>query len=127
MTDLPGPLSGERGRAAEDRACRYLTEQGLHLIMRNYRCRHGEIDLVMQDNRTVVFVEVRYRSNPLFASGAETVDRRKRAKLAATALHYLQSHPDKAARPARFDVVSIAGNQGEPHVQWISNAFGVDS
>ncbi len=125
--DLHRILPGSRGQAAETQACHYLSERGLRLVTRNYRCRHGEIDLVMRDGSTVVFVEVRYRANRNFAGGAETVDRRKQSKLVATAMHYLQSHPDAAARPARFDVVAIASDRGEDHVQWISNAFGVDA
>ena len=125
--DLPRTLSGERGQAAEAQACRYLTDQGLKLITRNYRCRHGEIDLIMRDGRGVVFVEVRYRGNRRFADGAETIDHRKQSKLTATALHYLQSHPDAAARPARFDVVAIGPNSGEQQVHWIPNTFGIDS
>ena len=121
----PG-LPGERGQAAEMQACRFLMDHGLELVGRNYRCRHGEIDLIMRDGRAVVFVEVRYRGNRRYADGAETVDRRKQSKLAATALHYLQRHPEAAARPSRFDVIAIAPHKGEHQVQWIPNAFGVD-
>ena len=125
--DLLRLLPGARGQAAELQACRYLIERGLKLEARNYRCRHGEIDIVMRDGRTVVFVEVRYRSNRRFADGAETIDRRKRSKLLVSAQHYLQSHPEAAADPARFDVIAISSDNGEDHVQWISNAFGADS
>jgi putative endonuclease len=125
--DLQHFLPGERGQAAETQACRYLIEQGLKLVTRNYRCRHGEIDIVMRDGRTVVFVEVRYRGNRRFADGAETIDRRKRSKLAATALHYLQCHPKAAVQPSRFDVVAIAASNGENSLRWIPNAFSVES
>jgi len=118
---------GERGKAAEAQACRYLLDQGLKLIAQNYRCRHGEIDLIMRDGRSVVFVEVRYRSNSNYAGGAETIDYRKQSKLAATALHYLQSHPDAAACPARFDVVAVDAKLGENRLNWIPNAFNVES
>ncbi len=124
--ELRPVLPGERGQAAETQACRFLMDQGLELMARNYRCRHGEIDLIMREGSTVVFVEVRYRGNRRFADGAETIDRRKRSKLAATALHYLQCHPEAAARPSRFDVVAIAPHKGENKMQWIPNAFGVD-
>lgn len=121
------PPPAERGPAAETQACRYLLAQGLELVTRNYRCRHGEIDLIMREGRSLVFVEVRYRGNRRFGGGSETVDHRKQSKLAAAALHYLQRHPDAAARPARFDVVAIAPGQGENHLHWIPNAFGIDS
>jgi putative endonuclease len=118
---------GERGRTAELQACRYLLDQGLKLVARNYRCRHGEIDLIMRDGRSLVFVEVRYRSNRRFAGGAETIDYRKQSKLAATALHYLQSHPAAAAYPARFDVVALDAEPGENRLNWIPNAFNVEA
>ena len=121
------------GQAAENLACRYLQDQGLHLIERNYRCKRGEIDLVMRDADSVVFVEVRYRRNHRFGSGAESVNRYKQAKLTATALHYLQSNKAAAKSPARFDVISITLQgmprdiQGAPgdtaEIQWIKNAF----
>ena len=117
----------KRGMAAEKQACRFLLDQGLELITRNYRCRLGEIDLIMRDGRGTVFVEVRYRGNRRFADGPETVDRRKQSKLVATAMHYLQSHPTAAAFPARFDVIAITPDGGENRLQWIPNAFGVET
>ena len=124
--DLSRILPAERGKTAENQACRFLTGHGLELVARNYRCRHGEIDIIMRDGRDLVFVEVRYRGNRRFAGGAETIDRRKQSKLAATAMHYLQSHPDAAVRPARFDVVAIDAAAGEDRWEWIRNAFGVE-
>jgi putative endonuclease len=113
-------LPAEQGQVAETQVCRFLQGQGLELVDRNYRCRHGEIDLIMRDGRGLMFVEVRYRSNRRYADGAETVDYRKQSKLVATALHYLQSHP------ARFDVIAIAADGGEDRLHWIPTAFGVD-
>ena len=127
VMDLIRTRPGERGKAAESQACRFLADRGLEPIARNYRCRHGEIDLIMRDGRALVFVEVRYRGNRRFAGGAETVDRRKQSKLVATAMHYLQSHPGAAAHPARFDVVAIDAAHGEDQVEWIRNAFGVEA
>ena len=124
---LSRTFPGERGKAAETQACRFLINHGLVLVDRNYRCRHGEIDLIMRDGRCMVFVEVRYRNKHRFAGGAETVDHRKQSKLTATAMHYLQSHPGAAARPARFDVVAIDGGLGEDRVDWIRDAFGVEA
>src|SRR5690606_15144796 len=66
------------GESAERRAERYLRAQGLRLLDRNYHSPHGEIDLIMQDGATLVFVEVRLRSNPRFGSGADSIDHRKR-------------------------------------------------
>lgn len=112
-----------RGAEAEELACRHLQQQGLYLVERNYRCQRGEIDLIMRDGASMVFVEVRYRRSTRFGSGAESIDRRKQAKLAAAALHYLQSHRDAAKCPARFDVVSITSNGNRYEIDWIRNAF----
>ncbi|MEQ6340648.1 MAG: YraN family protein [Gammaproteobacteria bacterium] len=121
------PPSGRppvRGGEAEDLACRYLLERGLQLVERNYHCPCGEIDLVMRHAGSLVFVEVRYRRSARFGSGAESIDRRKQAKLTATALHYLQSHRAAAKCPARFDVISISPGAQHDEVLWIQNAFG---
>jgi putative endonuclease len=112
----------QRGREAEQAACRYLENRGLRLIARNYRCRCGEIDLIMDDGDSLVFVEVRYRRHGRYGSAAETVDARKRARLTRCAQQYLQRHPAAQRRPARFDVISLDGGQG---LHWIPDAFGV--
>jgi putative endonuclease len=118
---------GERGKTAETQACRFLIDHGLELIDRNYRCRHGEIDLIMRDGRCLVFIEVRYRGNRRFAGGAETIDYRKQSRLVATAMQYLQSHPDAVTSPARFDVIAIDGEAGRDRLQWVRNAFDVEA
>jgi putative endonuclease len=112
--------TGARGREAEQRARRHLQAHGLKLLQCNYHSRHGEIDLVMQDRDSVVFVEVRYRRQARFGSAAESVDRRKQARLIACAQHYLQTHPSTTRLPCRFDVVTISGSDGP---DWIRNAF----
>ena len=106
------------GKKAEDVACSFLQRNGLSLVQRNYHCRYGEIDLIMQDSDTLVFIEVRYRSSIKFGSAAESVDNNKQRKLAFTANHYLQKHPTN--QPTRFDVVALAPQQ-QP--EWITNAF----
>ena len=108
------------GAQAESLACAHLERAGLKLLTRNYRCPQGEIDLVMNDRDTLVFVEVRYRRSSTFGTPAETVDRRKQARLRAAAGHYLVSHA--ADRVCRFDVVAVSS--GEPHVEWLRDAFG---
>jgi putative endonuclease len=110
-----------RGKAAEDRACQHLQQQGLRALTRNFRCRQGEIDLVMEEGRTLVFVEVRYRLDPRFGSAAETVDARKRARIVTAAQYFLQQHPGASRRPCRFDVVALGGE--EFAIDWIKNAF----
>ncbi len=112
----------ERGAWAEDLACRHLLDQGLRLVTRNYRCRHGEIDLVMRDGPTIVFVEVRLRNRTDFGSGAESVDARKQARILSSAEHYLQRHATLLA-DCRFDVVSILQSGNTHRLEWIRNAF----
>lgn len=109
-----------RGRDAEQQAARHLLAHGLTLLARNYRSRHGEIDLIMQDRDSTVFVEVRYRAHARFGSAAESVDRHKQSRLVACAQHFLQAHPRRARQPCRFDVITISGSDGP---EWIRNAF----
>lgn len=106
------------GKKAEDVACSFLQRNGLSLQQRNYHCRYGEIDLIMQDSDTLVFVEVRYRRSTKFGSAAESIDTRKQQKLVFTANHYLQKNPTQLS--TRFDVVALSPHQ-EP--EWITNAF----
>ena len=111
------------GKQAEASACEYLQAQGLTLVERNYLCKRGEIDLIMQDKHTTVFVEVRYRRNDRFGSSAESVDWRKQTKLLATAEHYLQQHPKAAQNDCRFDVVALTTENKQQTIDWIIDAF----
>ncbi|MDH3901183.1 MAG: YraN family protein [Gammaproteobacteria bacterium] len=113
----------DKGKDAETLAGSYLAKHGLSLVQRNYHSRHGEIDLVMADGDCIVFVEVRYRRQSAFGSGAETVDHSKQARITACARHYLQQHPAASARPCRFDVVGISGSLKNPQFDWIPDAF----
>ncbi|MEZ5476163.1 MAG: YraN family protein [Thiolinea sp.] len=108
----------EIGLQAEELACRYLQARGLHLLMRNYRLRIGEIDLVFRDQTHVVFVEVRYRKSNQFGGALFSIDARKQQKLIRTAQHYIQQY--QVELPVRFDVVAISG---QDHIQWLPNAF----
>lgn len=114
------------GRRGEDRALEHLQAQGLELMGRNYRCKAGEIDLVMRDGEVLVLVEVRLRSRADFGSAAATIDRRKQRRITIAAKHLLQTHPELRRMRARFDVVAIdpAKDPGAPPVvTWIRNAF----
>jgi putative endonuclease len=111
------------GKYAEQLAETYLNQRGLKLLQRNYLCRGGEIDLIMTDNGTLVFVEVRYRKHQMFGGAAASVDQRKQQRLLLAARHYLQQH-QAGNRPCRFDVVAISpGADGQNAVEWISNAI----
>ena len=114
----------ERGAAAEALARQHLEQQGLRLLAQNWRCRLGELDLVMLDADTVVFVEVRYRRYSAWGGAAESVDARKREKLSRAAQHFLQQESRWAKHPCRFDVIAITADSHAPaHLDWIQNAF----
>jgi putative endonuclease len=108
--------SGER---AERLAADYLGKKGLDLIEANYRCRRGEIDLVLRDGDTIVFTEVRLRTNADFGGAAYSVDRRKQARLIAAAQSWLAG---KREAPCRFDVV-LLDRLDPSRIDWIKDAF----
>lgn len=111
-----------RGAQAELLAEAFLQHQGLICIERNYRCAGGEIDLIMRDANTLVFVEVRLRSNRYFAQASETVDYRKQHKLIRAAQHFLLTRRLVDKVPCRFDVVALTG-MGSENIEWIKSAF----
>ncbi len=112
------------GVAAEQFAFDYLQVRGLSPVERNYRCRHGEIDLVMLDEGCLVFVEVRFRSRGAFAHAAVTVDRHKQSKLIRTAEMFLATRPRFSACAARFDVIGVDDRgPGGRTIEWIRDAF----
>lgn len=107
------------GQAAEQLAATYLQQQGLTLLETNYRSRFGEIDLIMQDGKEIVFVEVRLRRNASFGGAGASITTAKQQKLARTAEDYLMRHGQRACR---FDAVLMpALNTRE--LEWIRNAF----
>lgn len=116
-------MNQARGRAAEDAALRFLQSQGLALVARNYRCRLGELDLVMRDGTSLVFVEVRARGSDAFGTAAASVVARKQRRLVAAARHYLMTHPQARRLPARFDVVALGAGDPEASPRWIRAAF----
>jgi putative endonuclease len=113
----------EAGVAGESIALEFLRSQGLGLIERNYRCRGGEIDLVMLQEKTLVLVEVRFRSSTDFGGGAASVTWHKQRRLITAARHLMLSRADLRRYPARFDVIAVSPGNGKPQVNWIRNAF----
>lgn len=109
------------GKDAENLAARHLQRQGLRLLTRNHRCRGGEIDLVMRDQDTLVFVEVRLRRNPRFGGALASVDRRKQQRLVLAAQHYLQT--TAWSGPCRFDVLGI---DSQDRCTWVRDAFATN-
>jgi putative endonuclease len=116
----------EKGASYERLALNYLRRHGLQLVERNFRCRLGEVDLILRDKTCLVFVEVRYRASNRFASATLSVDGRKQAKIARTAAIYLSQHPGLSNCTVRFDVVAF--DRPEPAqcaLQWTRDAFRV--
>jgi len=109
------------GAQAEQTAARFLQQQGLRLIQANYRCRYGEIDLILKDGATLVFAEVRMRSRSDFGGAAASIDGRKQAKLVHTAQHFLSSLP--STPPCRFDAVLMTTPDDASGIEWVKNAF----
>lgn len=107
------------GARAEDLCARLLDAAGLRVIERNWRCRHGEIDLIAEEQGTLVFAEVRMRSGGGFGGAGESLIAAKRSRLIAAARLYLARRPEA---PCRFDVFLVDGTPAS--VRWIRDAFG---
>ena len=105
------------GTETEGIAAAFLEKRGLRLLERNYRCRGGEIDLIMEDGGTLVFVEVRLRRNESFGGAAASITAHKQDKLLHAAQHYLQRLASQP--PCRFDAVLSDGER----LEWIKDAF----
>ncbi|AFJ02050.1 TIGR00252 family protein [Methylophaga frappieri] len=118
-----------KGLQAEQLACAYLEAQGLRLLSKNYYSRRGEIDLIMQEANTIVFIEVKARHESQYGSALETITIQKQSRIIATAQHYIQQH--QIQNPCRFDAVAIRffrENTVEKAVvsDWIRDAFQVN-
>lgn len=107
-----------RGAQAEEHAQQFLVGKGLKPISRNFRCKYGELDLIMQDGTTLVIVEVRFRNTDRYGSAVESVTPAKQSRIIAATHYYLAQQ--KTDRPIRFDVVALSGNG---KIEWITNAF----
>jgi len=107
-----------RGEFAENQALQFLLNAGLVLVEKNFRCKVGEIDLIMREKDALVITEVRYRKSDRFGSAAESVTASKQSRIIAATHYYLSLKPHHKA--IRFDVVAISGDN---HINWIKNAF----
>ena len=114
------------GDAVEAAALAHLQANGLRLLARNAQARGGEIDLVMLEGITVVFVEVRYRASAAFGGGVASIDARKRRKLVHAAQVFLMKNPRHAQAACRFDVIDASGDPSTPRLQWLRDAFRAD-
>lgn len=111
------------GLLGEELALAHLLAGGLQLVVRNYRCKLGEIDLVMLDGETLVLVEVRYRATNDYGGAAASITWEKQRKLAKTAEHLLMKNRELRRYPARFDVVAITSTDSDTKIEWIKSAF----
>jgi putative endonuclease len=113
----------QAGADWEKTAESFLRSHGLKLLQRNFSSRFGEIDLVMEEKRTIVFIEVKYRNNNEHGSGAEAVSFQKQNRISRTAAWYLSKNPHRAEQFCRFDVISINPKSTQQGIKWIRNAF----
>ena len=118
---MPERTRRQSGQDAERHALEHLQQQGLRLLAQNWLCKRGELDLVMLDGDTVVFVEVRYRKNTQWGGALDSIDERKRQKLIFAAQYFLQRESRWANAPCRFDVIAIDSNLDQ--LNWLQNAF----
>lgn len=109
------------GLIGEEIAFDFLRQRGFKLLQKNYRNRFGEIDLIMQDDTCIVFVEVRLRSSKNFGGALDSIDYHKRSKLIKCAQHYMASCSGR--NDFRFDVIAISPNKSRHEIQWLTNAF----
>lgn len=107
------------GTAGEERAARHLVRHGLAIVMRNFRVKGGEIDLIARDGDTTVFVEVRLRKRSDYGGAAASITPAKQRRLILAARHWLQRHGET---PCRFDCVLIDGER----LEWLQDAFSAD-
>ena len=110
-----------RGAQAEILAAKFLQHHGLKLLQQNYRCRFGEIDLILQDGDALVFAEVRLRCSGDFGGAGASINAAKQARLVRTAQHYLATLAH--IPPCRFDAVLLQAADGSG-IEWIRDAFG---
>jgi putative endonuclease len=111
------------GQRGEQLALAHLRQRGYVILSTNWRCTHGELDIVAQQNDTIVFVEVRTRYTDSTDAAFESINPRKQEKLAALAHLYLEEH-DLETAEWRIDVIAIAiPRSGKPHIEQVENAL----
>ena len=112
----------ELGRWAEIKSLNYLKKRGLKFISKNFHGPGGEIDLIMRENNTIVFIEVKCRSNNEFYHPVEAIDKNKCKRITCTGEYFLLNNKLNDSE-CRFDVILITGNKQIHEIEWIKNAF----
>lgn len=125
-TDAGATHTRARGAQVEARARDFLIAHGLVPVAANANYRFGELDLVMRDGATLVFVEVRYRAGGAYGDGATSITASKRHKLVQAASAFLASHRKLGECACRFDVIDASGDVAEPQLRWLRDAFRAD-
>ncbi len=114
----------QTGQSTEALAEHYLLTQGLISHSKNFHSRQGEIDLIMRDNDTWVFIEVKYRKSAQFGGPLAAVSYTKQQKIKQCAAFFLQQQQlNEYNTPCRFDVVGLLGHSSQPQITWLKNAF----
>ena len=119
-------MTGDRvavGAAAEAQAARFLASRGLTIVARNFRTRHGEIDLIARDGSTLVFVEVRRRASTAFGGAAASITAAKQARWTLAARAYLARFASPP--PCRFDAVLLDGPD-PPSIEWRRDVMAIE-
>ena len=113
------------GAVAEQQACRLLRKHGLKIRARNYRTRRGEIDIIAEDGNTLVFVEVRLRSNRAYGSPEESITTAKQQRILRASQHYLQKQKITDSQPCRFDTICLIDHNDATtsNAEWTKDAF----
>jgi putative endonuclease len=117
-------ISGEN---AETAVCDFLIRKQLRLLAKNVRYRFGELDLVMLDQNTVVFVEVRYRQSQQFGGALASIDKKKCRRIANAAQAWLGDNTHYLQHACRFDVAAVSGNAPHLAIDWHADAFQLDT
>lgn len=111
------------GKSGEEYAAQMVTQSGLKIVKRNYRCPKGEMDIIARDGERLVFIEVRTRRSGYRGWGEESITRQKALRLQAIAAYYLLEKGYKSWPNIRFDVIAVRWLEGKPEIRWIEAAL----
>ncbi len=115
-----------KGNKAEELALYYLRKQGLKLLERQFKSKMGEVDLIMRKAKELIFVEVRSLQSTTYNEPYESITPQKKQRIIKTTAFYLDTRPWTEPFSVRFDVISISGDQPNPKITWIQDAFRVE-
>ena len=118
---MPAETRQQVGTGAEQRAAEFLQKAGFQILLRNYRCRTGELDIVARDSRMLIIAEVRLRSSEQFGGAAASITWRKQRRIVRASQHLLKVHREYSALPVRFDVLIV--HQDARPIDWLQGAF----